>query len=107
MIEPAPEDRARIEDNIEEITVEFTIDGRMITRTTDPDGRTVVDCRSRYSVDDEVITISNPEYDLKASRWLGRRGLRYTLQRAGPARLRPIVCSMSTVTVRCSDDRNP
>jgi|GEM_PF-2795947 len=65
LIEPDESDRAEIEANIQAMTLEFTPDGRIITTATQPDGTVVVSDRDRYRVDGELITISNPEYDLK------------------------------------------
>jgi hypothetical protein len=66
VIEPDPEDRAQIEANIKTMKLEFTKDGRIITTTTRPDGKTVIDDRGRYSVDGEVVTIDSPDFEMKA-----------------------------------------
>jgi hypothetical protein len=61
---PDPEDRERIEENIEAMTVEFTPDGKIITETTRPDGSIERKDDSRFKIDGEVIILSTPEYDM-------------------------------------------
>jgi hypothetical protein len=60
-VEPDPEDQAKLKD-VEEIEVEFCHDGRLITTTTMKDGTLQVEDDERYSIRNEVITITHPDY---------------------------------------------
>ena len=67
-LDPDESDRQAVEENLKEMTVEFTHCGKIVTTKTLKDGRVVVENQDRYSVDpdDSVIRIKSPEYDLTA-----------------------------------------
>jgi len=73
IVEPDPEDRAALAD-MDTITVEFTEDGKLITTVVEDDGAAQVESDECYRIDGDVITITHPDYTMRAMyRFEGRQ----------------------------------
>jgi hypothetical protein len=65
IVEPDAEDRAALAD-MDTITVEFTNDGRLITTVVENDGTAAIEDDERYRIEGDVITITHPDYTMRA-----------------------------------------
>lgn len=65
IVEPDEEDRAEIA-NHQAMLVAFGRDGGLTTTVIRTDGTVELEDRQRYRIDDDVITITHPNYELKA-----------------------------------------
>lgn len=65
IVEPDPEDRVALEE-IDTITVEFTDDGKLITTVVENDGSATIEDDERYRISGDVITITHPQYTMRA-----------------------------------------
>ena len=65
IVEPDAEDRASLED-VDTITLEFTEDGKLITTVVENDGSAKIEDDERFRIDGDVITITHPDYTMRA-----------------------------------------
>jgi hypothetical protein len=65
VIEPDAEDRAVIED-MQAMLLKFDHDGKLTTIVLKKDGTAEFEDRQRFQIDDDVVTITHPDYKMKA-----------------------------------------
>jgi hypothetical protein len=62
VVDPDPSDRADLE-SIQTVLVEFHPSGKLVTTTFKTDGTVEVEDEETYSIEEDVIEISHPDYE--------------------------------------------
>lgn len=65
VVEPDAEDRMAFEE-MDTITVEFAEDGKLITTVVANDGTATIEDDEHYRISGDVITITHPDYTMRA-----------------------------------------